>query len=249
MSKTVQVKNIILGAGMPKICIPLVGEDVLQLEEQLVQAKKAGADLLEWRADLFAGAENTEEVLKTLAVLHKKAGEVPLLFTFRTKREGGGKKIAEDAYVRLCTAVADSGLADMLDIEWAFGAVAQKLAQLAKRQNMITVLSNHDFDKTPPQAEIVRRLHSMQSMGADLPKIAVMPQTAQDVLCLLSASEQYDREGDAPAVTMAMGKLGAVSRFTGEVFGSAVTFGTAGQSSAPGQIEAGKLRVLLEALH
>ena len=40
---------------------------------------------------------------------------------------------------------------------------------------------------------------------------------------------------------MSMGKLGVISRICGEVFGSAVTFGTAGKASAPGQLPANQL--------
>ena len=47
---------------------------------------------------------------------------------------------------------------------------------------------------------------------------------------------------------MSMGALGAVSRLSGEVFGSALTFGSAARASAPGQVEAGKLAQALELL-
>jgi 3-dehydroquinate dehydratase-1 len=59
-------------------------------------------------------------------------------------------------------------------------------------------------------------------------------------------SEQY---ADCPLVTMAMADIGAISRVTGEVFGSAMTFGQMGNMSAPGQIEASKLSDLLKRLH
>jgi 3-dehydroquinate dehydratase-1 len=52
-----------------------------------------------------------------------------------------------------------------------------------------------------------------------------------------------------PAVTMSMGPLGAVSRVAGETFGSCLTFGTVGESSAPGQLDAAGLRATLELLH
>ena len=48
---------------------------------------------------------------------------------------------------------------------------------------------------------------------------------------------------------MSMGKLGAVSRISGEIFGSAMTFGSAKKASAPGQIEVTALQKILEILH
>jgi 3-dehydroquinate dehydratase-1 len=45
-----------------------------------------------------------------------------------------------------------------------------------------------------------------------------------------------------------MGALGVISRLGGQCFGSCATFGSAGQSSAPGQVEVGQLSALLEQL-
>ena len=47
---------------------------------------------------------------------------------------------------------------------------------------------------------------------------------------------------------MSMGKLGGVSRVTGRLFGSAMTFGSVGQASAPGQIAVRQLREMMNIL-
>ena len=115
---------------------------------------------------------------------------------------------------------------------------------------MKVVVSNHDFEKTPSKEEIVARLQKMQELGADLPKIAVMPQCKKDVLTLLAATEEMTGNyADRPIITMSMAKDGVISRFCGEEFVSALTFGAAGQTSAPGQIEVEKLRGVLEIFH
>ena len=109
--------------------------------------------------------------------------------------------------------------------------------------------SNHDFQATPSREEIIRRLVFMQELGVDIPKIAVMPQNKQDVLVLLSATEEMVREHDAtPVVTMSMGPKGVISRIAGKVFGSAITFGTVGKASAPGQLEVSDLRMAMKIL-
>jgi 3-dehydroquinate dehydratase-1 len=77
-----------------------------------------------------------------------------------------------------------------------------------------------------------------------------MPASPEDVLTLLGATADYASRPDArPAITMAMGPLGVVSRLAGETFGSALTFGTVGAASAPGQVDAGALRAALEVVH
>jgi 3-dehydroquinate dehydratase-1 len=112
------------------------------------------------------------------------------------------------------------------------------------------VASNHDFLKTPSKDEIIYRLIKMQDLGADIPKIAVMPRSKLDVLELLEAtvimSEKY---ADRPLITMSMSETGIISRLAGEVFGSALTFGYANKSSAPGQIGVEDLYGVLQLIH
>lgn len=110
-------------------------------------------------------------------------------------------------------------------------------------------MSSHDFEKTPDLDTLASRLGRMREIGADIVKIAVMPQSRADVLTLLAATEQFSRTADCPVVTMSMGGLGAVSRICGETFGSALTFGSAGTASAPGQIEVSELHRCLLLLH
>ena len=96
----------------------------------------------------------------------------------------------------------------------------------------------------------IYRLRKMQDMGADILKVAVMPQNKADVLTLLSATEEmYRLYAQRPLLTMSMASDGVISRLCGEVFGSAATFGMVGQGSAPGQIPADQLEQVLEILH
>ena len=90
----------------------------------------------------------------------------------------------------------------------------------------------------------------MQELGADIPKIAVMPQNKKDVLTLLAATEEMvNNYADRPIITMSMAATGVISRVCGEVFGSALTFGAVGKASAPGQMGAGELKEMLTTLH
>jgi 3-dehydroquinate dehydratase-1 len=126
--------------------------------------------------------------------------------------------------------------------------VAQTITA-AHEKGIKVILCNHDFDKTPSKQEILSRLQQMQLKGADICKIAVMPRNSEDVLTLLEATrEMYENYADRPLITMSMGTLGMISRISGQVFGSAATFGSAGTASAPGQISVSELRKLLNTL-
>ncbi len=90
----------------------------------------------------------------------------------------------------------------------------------------------------------------MQDLGADIPKIAVMPQSTKDVLTLLAATEEMASDfADRPIITMSMGPKGVISRLAGEAFGSSMTFGAAKKASAPGQMGVLDLDVVLEDIH
>ena len=248
---TLRVRNVELGAGMPKICVPIVGESKEEILSQAQALLSTPVDMAEWRADWFDSIEDSAQALDLLKQLRRILGQLPLLFTFRTAREGGQQDMDAHAYAQLNELATRSGCVDLVDVELYFGAdVVATLISTAHQAGVKVVVSNHDFSKTPSQDEIVARLRHMQELGADIPKIAVMPQSKADVLTLLSATEEMVRRyAHGPIVTMSMGSAGVISRLCGEVFGSAITFGSAGQASAPGQMGVEQLHTALTLLH
>lgn len=247
----VNVRNLTIGEGMPKICVPIVGKNKDEIVQSAEKIKNSICDLVEWRADWFEAVFELDQVKEVLTGLRESLEKIPILFTFRTTREGGAQEISAEYYKRLNLMVAGSGLVDLVDVEMFWGDLSVKtfLEELHKTDVKI-IGSNHDFEKTPEKKEIVERLRFMQEANADIPKIAVMPQNKCDVLTLLAATEEMERVyADRPIITMSMAGAGMISRVSGEIFGSSVTFGTVGASSAPGQLEVEKLRDILEIIH
>lgn len=249
--QTVTVREIEIGAGMPKICVPIIGKSAEEIARAAKEIRGEDADFVEWRADWFADVSNLQSVLETGRVLRKILGATPILFTFRTAKEGGERQISIEEYIGLNERMIESGLIDLVDVELFCGdETVKRLIETAHENGVKVIVSNHDFEKTPPQEEIVGRLRNMQSLGADISKIAVMPQCRRDVVTLLAATEEMNTEyAQRPIITMSMGAYGVISRISGETFGSAVTFGAVGKTSAPGQLEAERLKNVLKALH
>lgn len=247
----VVVRNCRIGEGRPKIIVPIVGVTEREILEEAAAFESIPADVAEWRIDWYEDAFETDKVVETAGKLRTALGAVPLLCTFRTAKEGGEKAVEPEQYARLLKAVAVSGTADMIDVEIFTGdALVREVIDACHAAGVVVVGSNHDFFRTPPQAEIVRRLRRMQEMGADIPKIAVMPACKKDVLTLLSATEEMASNfADRPIITMSMGGTGVISRLAGESIGSAMTFGAAARASAPGQIDVRALDRVLEVLH
>lgn len=253
MTEAVKIRNTALGEGIPKICVPLTGGCGMELKTQAEAAVLAGADLAEWRADYMDREMLRERLGEVGKALREVLGETPLIFTLRTDREGGRWSGNAREYAGLCLSAAETGCADLIDLEVETlregGIEASELIRELKRRGCRVLASNHHFEGTPSAEEIVAQLLSMDRDGADILKEAVMPGSSADVLALLRATELMKGLTDKPVVTMAMGRLGIVSRLAGEVFGSAITFGTVGSSSAPGQVPLEELRRVLSLLH
>ncbi|MBR1740286.1 MAG: type I 3-dehydroquinate dehydratase [Lachnospiraceae bacterium] len=263
----IKVKNLEIGTGRPKICVPVIEKTRGDILAQAKCMKEKGAELVEWRADFFDEVQNPECVLEVLLELQCILTELPLLFTFRTAKEGGEKHILWEQYETLLKAVAESGTVELIDVE-IFRGYDERLHQKKEwrvtdvcnrrmldlmdelKRKVVLIGSYHDFEKTPSQEEILRRFLFIDRMGADIPKMAVMPKEREDVLRLMEAACLAERLiMEKPLIAMSMGALGAITRVSGETFGSAVTFGCVGKESAPGQLEAGRLRSILDTLH
>lgn len=249
--QTVQIKNVTLGEGAPKIIVSLMAKDIAAVKSEALAYRSADFDILEWRGDHFTAIADTAAALDALRELRAVFPDKPILFTFRSKKEGGEQEIAPEAYIALNIAMAESGLVDAIDLELFTGdaLVSQTIAR-AHAKGVKVIMSNHDFHKTPAKEEIVKRLTKMQELSADVPKIALMPESKADVLTVLAATlEVSEKIADRPIITMSMSKTGVISRLAGEVFGSAATFGAVQKASAPGQISVTDLRTVLSIIH
>ena len=89
----------------------------------------------------------------------------------------------------------------------------------------------------------------MEQAGADILKMAVMPNNSRDVIRMMERTLSWNEKSDRPMITMSMGKLGGVSRMCGELTGSCMTFGSVTAASAPGQIPMDLLKKVLWLMH
>lgn len=247
----VTVRGVTIGTGRPKICVPVLGSCEAETLASAQTAMDCHPDVVEWRMDWLDDLDQADRPEQILHQLRGVVGDTPLLCTFRSDAEGGQCGIPASNYVSLLCRIIETGDADLVDVELFSGAdVVEKVVSCARRKGVAVVGSSHDFSQTPPEEEIISRLERMVVLGCDIAKVAVMPQNPRDVLTLLSATERMHSEHpEVPIITMSMGQLGMVSRLCGEVFGSALTFGAAGQASAPGQAPVQELRQALTLLH
>ncbi|MFQ6320789.1 type I 3-dehydroquinate dehydratase [Bacillus halotolerans] len=245
------IKGVSIGEGMPKIIVPLMGKTEKQILKEAEAVKLLDPDIVEWRVDVFEKADDSEAVIKMISKLRESLRDKLFLFTFRSHKEGGSKEMDVSSYIALLETAIRTKDIDFIDIELFSGeANVEALVSLAGENGVYVIMSNHDFQKTPAKDEIISRLRKMQELGAHIPKIAVMPKDAGNLLTLLDATyTMKTKYADRPMITMSMSGTGLVSRLSGEIFGSACTFGAGEEASAPGQIPVSELRNVLEVLH
>lgn len=257
--KTLTIGDMTLGEGLPKICVPLTAATAEMLLEEAKSAAQQPCDMVEWRADYILDAMSgivLSEVCRRLKLLLreiKKLTEKPLIFTIRTKMEGGMIDLKNEGYFYINKVIAETGLADFIDIE-AFdepGVIPEKeirdFVEIAHENDTYVLLSNHDFEATPDQQELFTRLFVMQELGADVMKLAVMPNSREDVMSLLEVAATMNAHyAEIPIIAISMGELGTNTRICGGDFGSVVTFASGREASAPGQISAEQMKSLLE---
>lgn len=246
------VRGLAIGQGAPKIIVPTTGTNA---EQVLKQARAIGSnpsvDMIEFRIDYLDFATDPKRIAELGQQVSAAAGGKPMIVTFRTKAEGGSKAISDSAYDTLYTALIGSHFVDLLDIEmYRAPEVVSSLVKQAHDKGVKVVMSSHDFHATPATEEMVARLRRQDQLGADVLKIAVMPSSPADVLRLMDATAQMRSSySQKPLLTMSMGGLGSITRLSGEVFGSDMTFGMIGTPSAPGQVSVEKLQQVLATIH
>ncbi|MDV8150933.1 type I 3-dehydroquinate dehydratase [Acinetobacter pittii] len=237
-----------LAATAVKTIVPITAKTKEQaLAQAQVIANTADADLAEFRIDLLSFASDTKQVIALGHELKKILGNKPMIATIRTKNEGGQLEISDVDYGKTYQAYLKNPFMDWLDVEmFRDQKVVSDIVQKAHQKKVLIVMSNHDFQKTPSQDEIEKRLLKQDHMGADILKIAVMPKSKQDVFTLMNATLKVSQQTTKPLLTMSMGQLGTISRVASANMGGSYSFGMIGQASAPGQIDVTKLKQILQ---
>lgn len=237
---TVKVKNLELGAGVPKVVVPINGRTK---DEILAQAKVIAdipADLAEWRADFYEDLTSIPALFMTLSELRGVLGDMPIIFTIRTKPEGGEVELDFDMYSMLNLAAAQSKCVDLVDIQifwdnigWRSSSVDSRALNLANKihdSGCLVISSRNNASGTPDSGDFYYNFTSQQRDGIDITKVAVTPQSKKDVAILISAAIEFTEKADRPFITQALGSFGFMNSAASELSGSCMAYATPEQA-------------------
>ena len=198
------------------------------------------ADIIEWRADFLP----KEAILQVAPAIFEKFAGRELVFTLRTRAEGGQIELSSEEYVQMIKEVAQLYQPDYIDFEYF--NYKDVFNQMLDFPNL--VLSYHNFQETPEN--LMEILSELTSLNPKIVKIAVMAHTEQDVLDLMNFTRGFKTlNPEQEYVTISMGKVGKVSRITSDVTGSSWSFASLDEASAPGQISLSSMKKIREILN
>ena len=154
--KAVKLRNLVLGEGIPKICVPFVGKNEKELMEEAGLCRDSPADLVEWRADWLENDSVKGETGRILSLLRESLEERPLLLTYRRKAEGGNGGCSLPDYEALLTEMIETEQMDAVDVELSAGSErVQRMIEKAHDRGVRVIVSKHDFSKTLSREEIL----------------------------------------------------------------------------------------------
>ena len=211
-----------------KIAIPIfqnTKEAVIAVAEDCIDK---GADILEFRIDALNNP-NSKEIKEIIEEIN-----FPMIATNRIASEGGSFKGSEKERVNLLLECID--LVDYVDIELQSD---DKYISSLNEGSAKTIISYHDFEKTPDLDEIYYIVEKEKELG-DIAKVAFMPQDLDDTLKVLAILSHYSN-----TIAISMSDLGSYTRVMASKFNSPITFAAGTDVTAPGQIDIETMKSLL----
>lgn len=211
-----------------KIAIPIFQakkEDVIKVAEDCIEK---GADVLEFRIDALDNPnfKDIQEIIEEI--------NFPMITTNRISSEGGSFKGTEEERIDILLKCAP--LVDYVDIELQSD---DKYIKQIHDTGVTTIVSYHDFHKTPEINEIMYIVEKEQKLG-DIAKVAFMPNDLDDTLKILAILSHCEN-----TIAISMSDLGSYTRVMASKFDSPITFAAGTDVTAPGQIDIETMKSLL----
>ena len=152
--------------------------------------------------------------------------DLPILLTLRKASQGGGFQEGEEKQEEWIERLL-SLEPEFFDLEWDMreSFIQEMISRYPKTK---FILSFHDFEKVPSDAELELIYQKMRSFEAFTYKIAVKVTSTNEALKMLLFAKKHPNVSMIP-----MGESGQFARILGKVVGNVVAY--AGGKTAPGQ--------------
>lgn len=241
----------VLGGASPVVCVPLTAMTKQAILDEAKVVADLKPDMIEVRADFWEFIEDTNASVAMLRDINKIFGDTPILLTVRIKAERGHKDVSEKAKFDFYKAAVKEKLADLIDMELAYGE--EKLKAFKKElagSGIALVCAYHDLKATPSAEEIAGIMKKEIDFGGDVAKIVVKPNKEEDVLTFLNGILSFRRANpEYPIIASGSGDTGRITRLVGGLFGIDLTFSAGVKGSNPTQMPVPVVRECLSVIY
>jgi 3-dehydroquinate dehydratase-1 len=242
--KEVTIGELALTTGMPKIGVVLAGATREDLIRKAGQILTSAAQIVVWRLNPYQELDNRAELVNTASQLQQVLGTIPLVATFTMAADAD--ELAE--YYQTYQTLVNNRSVAAVDVDIAmvnqpdFMTLTQQM-----RANKIRLITSQTVTRAST-TELVTTYQTLAATGADVVRVTVESQDAQDVLALMEATEQAHRQLAVPVIATASGKMGRYNGICGQLTGSAVTFGHVGHVGDQNQLTVSQIKQALQIL-
>lgn len=187
-------------------------------------------EMVEWRVDYCLPMDSskfTEDYWKnTLKEIKEILPDVPMLMTFRVKKEGGKTWYPDALRLKMACALVGTGLVEYCDCEIDNDIdYINTLKDACVKSDTKFVVSQHKWTETPGNEEIAATFRECVEKGADLPKFYLMATNYDDAVRTSVVTKKLrEEELDMPIIICAMGDTGLITRTLGGCMGADFEF-------------------------
>ncbi|MDR2831000.1 MAG: type I 3-dehydroquinate dehydratase [Methanobrevibacter sp.] len=203
-----------------KIAVPILEKNKEKILKIATDYIRKGVDILELRIDGIndSNPKMAKEIIQEI--------NFPTIATNRPKSEGGYFNGSEEDRIAILRATSD--VAEYVDVELQ---TKSDYINSILETGVKTIISYHDFEKTPPLNEMSEVIEEELKIG-DIAKIAVTGKTLEDTLKILAILSKFNN-----TIAISMGELGSYTRVIASKFKAPITFAASDDVTAPGQID------------
>ena len=164
MENLLCIKGRVLGKGKPLVCVPVMGKTKEEIIKEAKRLVWLHADMIEWRVDAFENARSMNAIREVLDELKPLVKDTILVYTFRSKNQGGLMSLEPDEIYDIHQTAAETDIVDFVDLEYFEAVKPEKEIRELQEMGVHVIASHHDFDATPDD-RILRMLMEQMQQG------------------------------------------------------------------------------------
>lgn len=217
-----------------KLMTSIIPSDLTQFKEKIA---KCNTKFIEHRIDGLINPDMTE--------FQYNDYEFEFLVTNRPKSDSKKTEESEKERIDILKKAITNG-AKFVDIEFETSKnLRQDILRFAQRNNVTSIISYHNYEKTPSLEDLTKIAMRMKSTGADIIKCVCMTHSYADAHVMIELQHNWSTN----ILAFGMGSYGSFSRIISILYGAPFMYVPLDKKTAPGQLHIEEVKAILRYLN